>query len=292
MEKSFTCSMWSFSVSELAIPGAEIGRISATDADLGENAKLEYTILEGETGDTFNITGVNQEAVITLNKASPNLWNLQSTAKLQIKHLILELEQLHRGLKHPYMGLVLYCYATRRMKGIPSRTICVTRELALTSMADMLLWAESLWPLIYEKNSLVYRGRVERCVRWEAVGSCRRVNSRLGKSRVKREREREGAGARILETVKRRLQERGECVMTNGEMEKWRKGRRKREKFGKMKTETKGEGCVASQGMGETGVATCDRSWVINSLRVGVPTEAAFCLSLLISHQHCRDPRQ
>uniref|UniRef100_A0A3B4WDR2 Cadherin 24 n=1 Tax=Seriola lalandi dorsalis TaxID=1841481 RepID=A0A3B4WDR2_SERLL len=64
----FTQSMWSFSVSELAIPGAEIGRISATDADLGENAKLEYTILEGETGDTFNITGVNQEAVITLNK--------------------------------------------------------------------------------------------------------------------------------------------------------------------------------------------------------------------------------
>nr|XP_057922716.1 uncharacterized protein LOC131125304 isoform X1 [Doryrhamphus excisus]XP_057922717.1 uncharacterized protein LOC131125304 isoform X1 [Doryrhamphus excisus]XP_057922718.1 uncharacterized protein LOC131125304 isoform X1 [Doryrhamphus excisus] len=65
----FTQSMWSFSVSELAVPGAEIGRISASDADLGDNAKLEYTILEGETGDTFNITGVKQEAVITLNKA-------------------------------------------------------------------------------------------------------------------------------------------------------------------------------------------------------------------------------
>uniref|UniRef100_M3ZUZ3 Uncharacterized LOC102236017 n=1 Tax=Xiphophorus maculatus TaxID=8083 RepID=M3ZUZ3_XIPMA len=64
----FTQSMWSFSVSELAIPGAEIGRISATDADLGENAKLEYTILEGETGETFNITAMSQEAVITLNK--------------------------------------------------------------------------------------------------------------------------------------------------------------------------------------------------------------------------------
>ncbi|KAF7653185.1 hypothetical protein LDENG_00085920 [Lucifuga dentata] len=64
----FTQSTWSFSVSELAIPGAEIGRISATDADLSENAKLEYTILDGEMGDTFNITGVNQEAVITLNK--------------------------------------------------------------------------------------------------------------------------------------------------------------------------------------------------------------------------------
>uniref|UniRef100_A0A3B4B899 Cadherin domain-containing protein n=1 Tax=Periophthalmus magnuspinnatus TaxID=409849 RepID=A0A3B4B899_9GOBI len=52
----------------LAIPGAEIGRISATDADLGENARLVYTILDGESGDTFNITAVNQEAVITLNK--------------------------------------------------------------------------------------------------------------------------------------------------------------------------------------------------------------------------------
>ncbi|XP_076828962.1 cadherin 24, type 2b isoform X2 [Brachyhypopomus gauderio] len=60
---------WSFSVSELTVPGAEVGRISATDADLGENAKLEYTILEGESGDTFNITGANQEAIIILNKA-------------------------------------------------------------------------------------------------------------------------------------------------------------------------------------------------------------------------------
>ncbi|KAJ3595421.1 hypothetical protein NHX12_004725, partial [Muraenolepis orangiensis] len=60
--------MWSFSLSELAIPGAEVGRISASDTDVGENARLEYTILEGETGDTFNITGVNQEAVIVLNK--------------------------------------------------------------------------------------------------------------------------------------------------------------------------------------------------------------------------------
>lgn len=66
--------MWSFSVSELAIPGAEIGRISATDADLGENAKLEYTILEGESGDTFNITGINQEAIITLNKVRGRKW--------------------------------------------------------------------------------------------------------------------------------------------------------------------------------------------------------------------------
>lgn len=55
------------------MPGAEVGRISATDADLGDNAKLEYTILDGESGDTFNITGANQEAVIILNKVGRTL---------------------------------------------------------------------------------------------------------------------------------------------------------------------------------------------------------------------------
>uniref|UniRef100_A0A673I7C3 Cadherin 24, type 2b n=1 Tax=Sinocyclocheilus rhinocerous TaxID=307959 RepID=A0A673I7C3_9TELE len=57
----FVQSSWLFSVSELAVPGAEVGRISAADADLGDNAKLEYTILDGESGDTFNISGANQE---------------------------------------------------------------------------------------------------------------------------------------------------------------------------------------------------------------------------------------
>ncbi|KAJ8336540.1 hypothetical protein SKAU_G00377600 [Synaphobranchus kaupii] len=61
--------IWSFSVSELAVSGVEVGRISATDADLGENAKLDYSILEGESGDTFNISTSGREAVITLNKA-------------------------------------------------------------------------------------------------------------------------------------------------------------------------------------------------------------------------------
>uniref|UniRef100_A0A672NY41 Uncharacterized LOC107599583 n=1 Tax=Sinocyclocheilus grahami TaxID=75366 RepID=A0A672NY41_SINGR len=68
----FTQSMWSFSVSELAIPGVEIGRLSATDADLGENARMDFMIVDGEAGDTFNITGLNQEAVIFLNKVGLN----------------------------------------------------------------------------------------------------------------------------------------------------------------------------------------------------------------------------
>ncbi|XP_058488388.1 uncharacterized protein LOC131461274 isoform X1 [Solea solea] len=93
----FTQSMWSFSVSELAIPGAEIGRISATDADLGENAKLEYTILEGETGDTFNITGVNQEAVIILNKAVDYESRSSYSFSVEVLNPIVDPRFLRRG---------------------------------------------------------------------------------------------------------------------------------------------------------------------------------------------------
>ncbi|XP_034038465.1 uncharacterized protein LOC117521240 [Thalassophryne amazonica] len=93
----FTQSVWSFSVSELAIPGAEIGRISATDADLGENAKLEYTILEGETGDTFNITGVNQEAVITLNKAVDYESRSSYSFSVEVLNPIVDPRFLRRG---------------------------------------------------------------------------------------------------------------------------------------------------------------------------------------------------
>ncbi|XP_031710638.1 uncharacterized protein cdh24b isoform X2 [Anarrhichthys ocellatus] len=93
----FTQSMWSFSVSELAIPGAEIGRISAADADLGENAKLEYTILEGETGETFNITGVNQEAVITLNKAVDYESRSSYSFSVEVLNPIVDPRFLRRG---------------------------------------------------------------------------------------------------------------------------------------------------------------------------------------------------
>uniref|UniRef100_A0A3Q1HWE2 Cadherin domain-containing protein n=1 Tax=Anabas testudineus TaxID=64144 RepID=A0A3Q1HWE2_ANATE len=93
----FTQSMWSFSVSELAIPGAEIGRISASDADLGENAKLEYTILEGESGDTFNITGVNQEAVITLNKAVDYESRSSYSFSVEVLNPIVDPRFLRRG---------------------------------------------------------------------------------------------------------------------------------------------------------------------------------------------------
>uniref|UniRef100_A0A3B3ZEW6 Cadherin domain-containing protein n=1 Tax=Periophthalmus magnuspinnatus TaxID=409849 RepID=A0A3B3ZEW6_9GOBI len=59
---------WSFSISELAAPGVEVGRLTASDPDLGENAQLEFTIMDTEEAQIFNISGREREAVIVLNK--------------------------------------------------------------------------------------------------------------------------------------------------------------------------------------------------------------------------------
>uniref|UniRef100_A0A673KVJ0 Uncharacterized LOC107706285 n=1 Tax=Sinocyclocheilus rhinocerous TaxID=307959 RepID=A0A673KVJ0_9TELE len=93
----FVQSSWLFSVSELAVPGAEVGRISATDADLGDNAKLEYTILDGESGDTFNITGANQEAVIILNKAVDYESRSSYSFSVEVLNPIVDPRFLRRG---------------------------------------------------------------------------------------------------------------------------------------------------------------------------------------------------
>lgn len=61
---------WSFSVSELAAPGVEVGRLTATDPDLGENAQLEFSILDTDEAEIFNLTQREREAVIVLNKVS------------------------------------------------------------------------------------------------------------------------------------------------------------------------------------------------------------------------------
>lgn len=66
---SFPAGAWSFSVSELAAPGVEVGRLTASDPDLGENALLEFTIMDSEEAEIFNLTKKgDNEAVIVLSK--------------------------------------------------------------------------------------------------------------------------------------------------------------------------------------------------------------------------------
>lgn len=60
--------MYQFSVSEGAAVGTPVGRVIATDADMGENTDMSYLIKEG--GELFKVaTDVEtQEAVVSIKK--------------------------------------------------------------------------------------------------------------------------------------------------------------------------------------------------------------------------------
>uniref|UniRef100_A0A667Y467 Cadherin 24 n=1 Tax=Myripristis murdjan TaxID=586833 RepID=A0A667Y467_9TELE len=93
----FRRSAWSFSVSELAAPGVEVGRLTATDPDLGENALLEFTILEPEEGDMFNITGRDQEAVIILSKLLDYETRSSYSFTVEVANPVVDARYLRRG---------------------------------------------------------------------------------------------------------------------------------------------------------------------------------------------------
>uniref|UniRef100_A0A8C4RU91 Cadherin-10 n=1 Tax=Erpetoichthys calabaricus TaxID=27687 RepID=A0A8C4RU91_ERPCA len=62
-----TYQLWT---SESGETGSSIGRIKATDADLGENAEIQYNIIDGDGRDMFSIVTdkATQEGIVTLKK--------------------------------------------------------------------------------------------------------------------------------------------------------------------------------------------------------------------------------
>ncbi|XP_048695635.2 cadherin-6 isoform X2 [Caretta caretta] len=67
----FPQSTYQFKTPESAPPESPIGRIKANDADMGENAEIEYSITEGDGSDMFGVITDKdtQEGIITVKKA-------------------------------------------------------------------------------------------------------------------------------------------------------------------------------------------------------------------------------
>ncbi|XP_068175407.1 cadherin-24-like [Antennarius striatus] len=93
----FRRSAWSFSVSELAAPGVEVGRLSASDPDVGENAELDFTILDAEEAEIFNISGRDKEAVIVLNKLLDYESCSSYTFSVEVTNPVVDARYLRRG---------------------------------------------------------------------------------------------------------------------------------------------------------------------------------------------------
>ena len=67
--------MYQFTVSEGAAVGTSVGRVIATDADMGENTDMGYLISDQEGGELFKVTTDTdtQEAIICIRKVEQRL---------------------------------------------------------------------------------------------------------------------------------------------------------------------------------------------------------------------------
>ncbi|XP_030629029.1 cadherin-10 [Chanos chanos] len=95
----FPHSSYHLSTFESAEIGSSIGRIKANDADVGENADMWYTILDGDGQDAFSIVTdvTTQEGVITVKK--PLDYESKRTYMLRV-----EVTNTHLDKRFDYLG--------------------------------------------------------------------------------------------------------------------------------------------------------------------------------------------
>lgn len=61
---------YQFRIPESTPPDAPVGRIKASDADVGQNAEMEYSIIDGDGSEMFGVVTdkETQEGIITVKK--------------------------------------------------------------------------------------------------------------------------------------------------------------------------------------------------------------------------------
>ncbi|KAG9337522.1 hypothetical protein JZ751_028628 [Albula glossodonta] len=95
----FPQGVYQFSTPESTEPGSPVGRIKATDADVGINAEMDYAIISGDGVDTFDIVtdSTTQEGVITVKK--PLNYERKATYVLKI-----QVENTNKDLRFSSLG--------------------------------------------------------------------------------------------------------------------------------------------------------------------------------------------
>lgn len=65
--------MYQFSVPELSELGTKVGEVQTSDADIGLNAEMDYTVVGGDGLDVFSITvnKTTQNGILSIIKVTP-----------------------------------------------------------------------------------------------------------------------------------------------------------------------------------------------------------------------------
>ncbi|XP_071766181.1 cadherin-6-like [Centroberyx gerrardi] len=97
----FTQSIYQFSVPESSKSGTPVGRIQATDKDIGKNAEMFFTIVSGDGMDMFDISTDKdtQEGVITVSKPLDYERKRSYTVEIQVQNTQVDARFLSAGSK-------------------------------------------------------------------------------------------------------------------------------------------------------------------------------------------------
>ncbi|XP_072006507.1 cadherin-24 isoform X2 [Engystomops pustulosus] len=95
----FPQSLYQFTVMEDTAPGSVIGRLRAHDPDIGENAVMSYTILDGDAGDTFIVMSdsAGQDGILKVQKPLDFETRRSFTFRVEVMNTVIDPQYIRRG---------------------------------------------------------------------------------------------------------------------------------------------------------------------------------------------------
>ncbi|KAM4052143.1 cadherin-24 [Anomaloglossus baeobatrachus] len=95
----FPQNLYQFTVLEDTAPGSVIGRLRAHDPDIGENAVMSYSILDGDAGDTFSVMSdsAGQDGILRLQKPLDFESRRSFTFRVEVMNTVIDPQYIRRG---------------------------------------------------------------------------------------------------------------------------------------------------------------------------------------------------
>ncbi|KAM3940238.1 cadherin-24 [Leptodactylus fuscus] len=95
----FPQSLYQFTVLEDTAPGSVIGRLRAHDPDIGENAVMSYSILDGDAGDTFTVMSdsAGQDGILKVQKPLDFESRRSFTFRIEVMNTVIDPQYIRRG---------------------------------------------------------------------------------------------------------------------------------------------------------------------------------------------------
>ncbi|XP_069617832.1 cadherin-24 isoform X1 [Ranitomeya imitator] len=95
----FPQTLYQFTVLEDTAPGSVIGRLRAHDPDIGENAVMSYSILDGDAGDTFSVMSdpAGQDGILRIEKPLDFESRRSFTFRVEVMNTVIDPQYIRRG---------------------------------------------------------------------------------------------------------------------------------------------------------------------------------------------------